>query len=245
MTDNGNEHDERSTPSAQRLIAPWVLLLLLSIVLVPLVVQRNRVAFAYSSAIGLFERKIVALDEPFTLHHGGRAIVRETSASLRLTGFINNPCPKNAVCAWSGQAVSYTLFVGRNAYPVRMGSVPDDAPYAVTVVRSNFRTQAEFRVRRSPNWSDPALRASWDIVLPAHEMSAADLTRNHLLYAMKEGRTVTVFQKNLASGKEAMLLRYDEDRAAAADANLWNGLPPNVALAPGGRTLAYNRLVPI
>lgn len=82
------------------------------------------------------------LGKDFRLQKGETARIDGGRASLRITGFVNSPCPKGAYCAWSGLAVNSELTVGGKV--VQEGS--KDAPYSVDVKESDYRTYAVFLV---------------------------------------------------------------------------------------------------
>lgn len=77
------------------------------------------------------------LGKAFVLRKGQRADLKGTDASIRLTGFINSPCPKGVRCVWSGQKVLLELTVAGATVPLN-GS----APYIVKVLDSDYRTRA-------------------------------------------------------------------------------------------------------
>lgn len=93
-------------------------------------------AFLTSSA---FAKPVpVELGKEFRLKKGEVAAIGGTKATLRIVRFINSPCPKDARCVWSGQAVITELSVG--------GKVVDpkakDFPYVVFVKESDYKTYA-------------------------------------------------------------------------------------------------------
>lgn len=82
------------------------------------------------------------LGKEFTLRKFQKAEIAGTDASLRLTGFINSPCPKGARCVWSGQAVLLELTIAGSTAAI------ETSPYAVETLRSDYRTKADLRVTR-------------------------------------------------------------------------------------------------
>lgn len=60
-----------------------------------------------------------------------------------------------------------------------------------------------------------------------------------LLYATKDGVTVTVMARDIQTGGERVILTYDEAREAEQSGNLWAGLPPSVSLSPDKQSIAY------
>lgn len=77
------------------------------------------------------------LGKPFVLRKTQRADLKGTDASLRITGFINSPCPKGARCVWSGQAVHLELTVAGSTV-----ALDGNAPYAVEVLSSDYKSKA-------------------------------------------------------------------------------------------------------
>lgn len=80
------------------------------------------------------EPRNVDLNKQFTLTKGRSATIRGTQASLRISGFINSPCPKGARCIWSGQAVNVEWTIA--------GATVAAVPYDVKVVSSDYKTKA-------------------------------------------------------------------------------------------------------
>ncbi len=81
------------------------------------------------------------LGHAFTLHKGERAELKGTAASVRVTGFIDSPCPKGTRCIWSGQKVILEVEVAGATVPIHGAG----APYLVEVLRSDYKTWAEMR----------------------------------------------------------------------------------------------------
>ena len=77
--------------------------------------------------------------KPFRLEKGQTARLGR-GASLRITQFVNSPCPEGARCIWSGLAVRWEL-------------TPPGAPYDVTVKESDYRTYAVFLVAAKEGWT--------------------------------------------------------------------------------------------
>lgn len=84
----------------------------------------------------------VELGKDFRLRKGETARLPGGRATLSIARFINSPCPKGAVCAWSGQDVVYELKLDGKA---SAANAPD-APYDVVVKESDFTTFAVFAV---------------------------------------------------------------------------------------------------
>ena len=70
------------------------------------------------------------------------ARIGKSRAFLRITKFINSPCPKGAQCIWSGQAVMTELTVDGKIVP----SGAKDSPYDITGKDSDYTTYAIFIV---------------------------------------------------------------------------------------------------
>ncbi len=84
--------------------------------------------------------------EPFKLRKSDKARFDGGRGVLRITRFVNSPCPKGARCVWSGQLVRFGLTLDGKPAP------PDgkDAPYAVTVKDSDYKTYATVVVDSRP-----------------------------------------------------------------------------------------------
>ena len=71
----------------------------------------------------------VELGKEFRLKKGETASLPDGKTTLKITGFVNSPCPKGAMCVWSGLDVIYELR-------------PDASLYDVTTKSSDYRTYA-------------------------------------------------------------------------------------------------------
>ena len=91
----------------------------------------------------------VQLGHEFRLKKGQVAVLPGGRASVKITKFINSPCPKGARCVWSGQAVYTELTVdGKVVSPKTK-----NAPYAVTVKDSDYKSFAVLivdEIKREP-----------------------------------------------------------------------------------------------
>jgi hypothetical protein len=83
------------------------------------------------------------LGREFVLRKGQRADLKGTDASILLTGFINSPCPKGVRCVWSGQKVLLELTVAGSTV-----ALDGSAPYAVKVLKSDYKTRASLLATR-------------------------------------------------------------------------------------------------
>lgn len=90
----------------------------------------------------------VSLGEEFTLKKGGTARVKDLNVFLKLKDFIYSPCPKGVQCVWSGLAVIYELSVDEKVYDAPLGNLPPKAPYEVLVKNTDFKTYANFVIKK-------------------------------------------------------------------------------------------------
>lgn len=80
----------------------------------------------------------------------------------------------------------------------------------------------------------------WKIELANEETkTASNLIENYLIYATKNEYKVIVYKKNLQNGSQTKILEYNESLKATKSGNLWEGLPPNIALSPNKKQLAF------
>jgi len=84
----------------------------------------------------------VEFGKEFRLKKGEIARFDGGRGTLRITNFINSPCPKGARCVWSGLAAHYELTQDGKAVPPNAR----DAPYDVTVKDSDYKSFAVFIV---------------------------------------------------------------------------------------------------
>lgn len=88
-----------------------------------------------------------SLDSEFTLKKGENITLDEEDLSLKLTGFINSPCPKGAQCIWSGLSVLYDVIVHGVTYSGSDRAVLD-IPYVITVKDSDYESFAVFVISK-------------------------------------------------------------------------------------------------
>ena len=79
----------------------------------------------------------------------------------------------------------------------------------------------------------------WQITTPSEDVRAANFTPFKLVYAVKTGRYVAVYERTLRSGEEKIIFEYDELKEADLSGNLWRELPPSVAFSPAKDTFVY------
>ncbi len=73
-------------------------------------------------------------------------------------------------------------------------------------------------------------------------LAVRPLSESNLVYAVKEGRRVTILQRNLSTGDERSILQYDEWHKAKHSGNAWEEQTPSAALSEAGNLLAYIEL---
>lgn len=78
-----------------------------------------------------------------------------------------------------------------------------------------------------------------DALAGGEVLATRAIARPNLVYAVKNGRHVTVLMRNVMTGGEQTLLEYDERKEARHSANFWEELPPSVALSPAAPVLVY------
>lgn len=85
----------------------------------------------------------VELGKEFVLRKEQSAAFKGTDATLRITGFINSPCPKGARCVWSGQAVNLELTVAGSTV-----ALDGSCPFVVSTLDSDYKTRAKLKVSK-------------------------------------------------------------------------------------------------
>lgn len=82
----------------------------------------------------------VVLGEKFTLKKDESARLKDSGVELKVTGFVYSPCPKNAMCAWSGLDVMAALTIDGKQYP------PYETHYNVNLIQSDYKSYATFTI---------------------------------------------------------------------------------------------------
>ncbi|OGY84283.1 MAG: hypothetical protein A2898_03065 [Candidatus Kerfeldbacteria bacterium RIFCSPLOWO2_01_FULL_48_11] len=85
----------------------------------------------------------------------------------------------------------------------------------------------------------PVAQTAVNTTTVTNQDSEVSFNELDLLYAVKEGTTVTVFRREGFDGNNTELFSYNERVEADTSGNLWAGLPPSIALSNGGESVAY------
>lgn len=84
------------------------------------------------------------LGQEVSIKLGETVAFKGAPVTLIITGFYNHPCPKGAMCFWSGLDVFYELNVDGRAYiKDSTGVNTSDFPYRLTVRESDYQTFAK------------------------------------------------------------------------------------------------------
>jgi hypothetical protein len=100
-----------------------------------------------SYVVDIVASKEPSFDREFTLKKGESITLGEDNVSIKLTGFINSPCPKGAQCIWSGLSVLYDIIVDGVTYTGSDRSVLD-IPYVITIKDSDYESFAVFVISK-------------------------------------------------------------------------------------------------
>jgi len=81
----------------------------------------------------------------------------------------------------------------------------------------------------------------WILNIPSKEVcSATDLIEANIIYALKTGRHVFVYKRDLMSGKQVKIFEYDESVEYKPDSgNWWEAMPAGIVLSPDKQDLAF------
>lgn len=82
----------------------------------------------------------VKLGDKFTLKKGESARLKDRDVELLVTGFVNSPCPKDAMCVWSGLDVMTVLTIDGKQ------SRPYETHYNVNLLESDYKNYAAFTI---------------------------------------------------------------------------------------------------
>lgn len=81
---------------------------------------------------------------------------------------------------------------------------------------------------------------AWVISISKGEtVSTHALIENNLVYALKNEYKSTVYKRNLQNSSQTKILEFDEVEKAEKSGNLWEGLPPNMALSPNKNQITF------
>lgn len=92
----------------------------------------------------------------------------------------------------------------------------------------------------TPKPFKPIDSGAWTILILKDEMlTKSALAEDNLIYATKSGYISTVYKKNLQSGNEDKIFEFIENWKASNSGNHWEGSPPNMALSPDKKQIAF------
>lgn len=87
------------------------------------------------------------INKPFKLQRNQTAIIKGGSSTVRISSFINEPCPSGVQCVWSGQRVNYEIIVDGKIYGSNFNNL-NEAPFIVQTRESDYKTYAVLVVSR-------------------------------------------------------------------------------------------------
>jgi|GEM_PF-4259354 len=89
------------------------------------------------------DKNVIDLGIPFEIKKDEVVSLRNTDFKLKITGFINSPCPKDAKCVWSGTAVLYEVTLGDVVYKGSSERADLDIPYNILIKDSDYTSYAK------------------------------------------------------------------------------------------------------
>lgn len=140
---------------------------------------------------------------------------------------------------WLGVGVLLTLIIVVTGFYLMGGVQKQKDNTGVGQVNKPTYTQ---NISPSPTLvpAKPIDPNAWGITVSKGEIKASsDLVENNLIYATKSEYRSTVYKRNLQTGTQTKILEFDEQKKAEKSGNLWEGLPPNIALSPNKKEIAF------
>lgn len=98
----------------------------------------------------------VNLGEKFTLKKGESAQLKNTNVELKVIRFIYSPCPKDAMCVWSGLDVIHELTIDGKQYP------PNKTHYNINLIESDYKNHATYTITDVDSECDTRGDGCWD-----------------------------------------------------------------------------------
>ncbi|OGY57850.1 MAG: hypothetical protein A3C03_01545 [Candidatus Colwellbacteria bacterium RIFCSPHIGHO2_02_FULL_45_17] len=143
---------------------------------------------------------------------------------------------KNIKPKWLGVGaliVAVVAVVSSEPLSSQWGKAPGDS-------RANDEQQISADTSSDGEQLLPADPRTWQLKITSDEINSPfALAHNNIIYAVKNEYTSTVYQKNIQTGGQTEILKFNEQHKADASCNLWEGLPPAIALSPSKQSLAF------
>ncbi len=148
-----------------------------------------------------------------------------------------NTSDKNAKLKWIGVGVLATIAVISVVAAIWFGILKNESGSDQQTNQVNNQTNQNLSPTPTPLLIDST---AWEMTLSKGEVkSSANLIEENLIYAVKNEYTSTVYKRNLQSSTQTKILEFTENRKADKSGNLWNGLPPSIALSADRKFLAF------
>lgn len=92
------------------------------------------------------------LNSQVRLEKGQIAKLKDRDVSAEIVNFVNDQCPENQTCFWSGQAVQYTLTVNGQKYATgSTGGQATSSGYRINTKESDYKTYALISIEQNEN----------------------------------------------------------------------------------------------
>ncbi len=92
------------------------------------------------------------LNSQVRLEKGQIAKLKDRDVSAEIVNFVNDPCPENQTCFWSGQAVQYALTVNGQKYATgSAGGQATSSGYRINTKESDYKTYAFISIEKNEN----------------------------------------------------------------------------------------------
>ncbi len=88
----------------------------------------------------------VQLDNSFILNKNQKAVISEENLEVKITHFVNSPCPKGSQCVWSGLGITFEYsYNGKTESGLNLTQA---FGYEVKVIDTDYETFAKIKVNK-------------------------------------------------------------------------------------------------
>ena len=96
--------------------------------------------------ISLGDTKVVNLNTEFKLEKNIKASLKDGKVTVEIVNFVDDVCPIENTCFWSGQAVQYTMTIDGKKYATGSVTKSINTAFEIETVSSDYKTYANIKI---------------------------------------------------------------------------------------------------
>lgn len=104
------------------------------------------ILYLFLPEISLGDTKVVNLNTEFKLEKNIKASLKDGKVTVEIVNFIDNTCPVENTCFWSGQAVQYSMTIDGKKYATGSVTKAIDTDFEIDTVSSDYKSYANIKI---------------------------------------------------------------------------------------------------